>query len=369
MPAPDERRQFREERFAGRDVAGDRSGLDEGRALPVLAERLVVVEGEAGGERHRGGARVRPQPVVDAVDVAVRGPVGQELHQPLRQLDEEGLRIAAGGRGGGAGLVEDDEVDVARIVQLAAAELAQAEDDQAGPVLRRLRIRGPEPPGRHPLPEQRLDRPAHRGVREGRQGLGHRVEIPAAAEIGQRDQEGMFLPVGAQPPADLAEVGVRPAGRADRALPGDDVPAGRVRRLFQQGDEPVRRPGGRPPEEGRVVREAEEQVPARRRQETGRKGRRDLGEPGLRGVRIGEAEPGAQARAQRRGRSVPETGLVSHAASSLARRDGHRNRPGRPCPAPHAGTRGSWAGRILGYADPESGAAPPSVRSGNAFQS
>jgi hypothetical protein len=54
--APDERREFVQEGFARRDIAGTCAGLYHGRAFPVLAHRAVVVE--CGGQRdYRLGRR------------------------------------------------------------------------------------------------------------------------------------------------------------------------------------------------------------------------------------------------------------------------------------------------------------------------
>ena len=65
--APDERRELGEEALAEREVAGDGPRLDHRRALPVLAERLVIGEGagestsatgvDAGSGRRRRSTR------------------------------------------------------------------------------------------------------------------------------------------------------------------------------------------------------------------------------------------------------------------------------------------------------------------------
>ena len=65
--APDEGRHFGQETLAQRQIAGDRARLDEGRALPVLAECFVIMRGpprastagavEAGSGRRRRSTR------------------------------------------------------------------------------------------------------------------------------------------------------------------------------------------------------------------------------------------------------------------------------------------------------------------------
>ena len=58
--APDERREVGQEALAKLEVARRRTGFDQRRALPVLANRLVILIGAYGRERDRGRSRVRP---------------------------------------------------------------------------------------------------------------------------------------------------------------------------------------------------------------------------------------------------------------------------------------------------------------------
>ena len=176
--APDEGRQLREEPRACRAVSGDRPRLDEGRPLPILAERLVVVEGEVGGERDRGRAGIGPQPVVDAVDVALGGALLQELRDALRDLGEEGLALDGLVERRGGGVEEHDQIDVAGIVELAAAELAQAQDHEARAGLGLLGVGRVKFPRARGLKQERVGGGADRRVGEVRQGLRHGREVP-----------------------------------------------------------------------------------------------------------------------------------------------------------------------------------------------
>ena len=76
---PDERAEAVEKRLAGGDVAGDRARLDHRRALPILAEALVIGLGGQHRERQRRRAGVRSESEIGAEDVAIGGPL---LHQP-----------------------------------------------------------------------------------------------------------------------------------------------------------------------------------------------------------------------------------------------------------------------------------------------
>src|SRR5262249_53197929 len=53
--APNERREAGKKTLAGGDVARNGPRLDEGGALPVLADALVIVERGLGGDGERGG--------------------------------------------------------------------------------------------------------------------------------------------------------------------------------------------------------------------------------------------------------------------------------------------------------------------------
>ena len=114
-------------------VAGGGARLDHRLAFPGGGLALVVGEGgvERAGERAR--AAPGPEGEVDAERDALGGRVGQ-------------VGDHVGGRGLGAVAadliaMEQQEVDVARVVQLAAAELAERDD--------RVAVAGRRARGRH----------------------------------------------------------------------------------------------------------------------------------------------------------------------------------------------------------------------------
>ena len=120
VPAPDERHQRLEEGGAGRFVAGDHARLDQRRALPVLAVALVVELGGVAGQRQRVPRRVRSQAQIGAKDVAVLGLGLEQIDQPAREPDAERHRALRAAVGQAALVEQDDQVDVARVVELAA---------------------------------------------------------------------------------------------------------------------------------------------------------------------------------------------------------------------------------------------------------
>ena len=93
--APDIGLEAVEELLAQRDVAGDGARLDHRGAFPVLAHILVVDRGRLDRDGDLGGARIGPQPQVDAEDIAVLGHVLQQADQPLGEAHEEGRRLDA----------------------------------------------------------------------------------------------------------------------------------------------------------------------------------------------------------------------------------------------------------------------------------
>ena len=122
---------------AGRRRAEHDAGLAERLPFPELAAPFGEVAGE-GGERHgqRAALAGRPQPGVDFVQPAVRAEVARHADHALAELAEEvavggaAVRAALPAERVAAGLVQEDQIEIAVIVRLAAAELAEREHDQ-----------------------------------------------------------------------------------------------------------------------------------------------------------------------------------------------------------------------------------------------
>ena len=118
--------------LAEREVAGDGPDLDERLPLPGAAERVVV--GQRAGQRpgQRAAVAFRPQPQIDAVGQAAVG-VGRQ--QPHHLADDRAknsslpMLVIALAAGRAFLVVEEHQVDVAAVVQLLAAVLAEGEDD------------------------------------------------------------------------------------------------------------------------------------------------------------------------------------------------------------------------------------------------
>ena len=130
VAAPDEGLQEADEGCPRLRVAGDRAGLDHRRALPVLADAAVINFGRRHGNRQRRGAWVRPKPKVGSEDVAVLGPFIHNADKIACEPDESSREVVRLGRLHNSVVVQDDQVDVAGIVEFAPAKLAHAQHDQ-----------------------------------------------------------------------------------------------------------------------------------------------------------------------------------------------------------------------------------------------
>ena len=124
--APDIGNEPAQEFCAERQIAGDGPRLDHRGALPVLAHILVIDRRRLDRDGDLSRAGIRPEPQIDAEGIAVLGHVLEQHHQPLGDAHEEGRGIDSIGKPRRLRVVENDEIDIARIIELMGAELAHA---------------------------------------------------------------------------------------------------------------------------------------------------------------------------------------------------------------------------------------------------
>ena len=141
MLAPQERRQLGEEFLPRLAVAGDGARLDEGGALPVLACAFIIRERRLERDRRRGRGGVRPEAQVGAEHISLGRALAHDALKIVREAGEEALHAALAAIARALGVIKQDEIDVARIVELQGAELAEAEHDEAVPARRIARLR------------------------------------------------------------------------------------------------------------------------------------------------------------------------------------------------------------------------------------
>ena len=210
MLAPDVGREVGQEGLADGAVAGHRVGLDHGRAFPVLADALVVELGRLHRHGERRRARVGAQPEVGAEDVAVGRGLRHELHQHPRAAHEMPRQLLVVAERRRVAVVEQDEVDVARIVELAGAELAHAQHREGRGVGiaadGELSVAGE-------LQQDRIGEGAQAARGEGAERAGHLVERPHPGDVGDGDIER-------QAALELAQAGRHRGGRRARARGG-----------------------------------------------------------------------------------------------------------------------------------------------------
>ena len=162
--AVDPRGKLREQPLPQRLVAGHAAGLHPGLTLPRAAALIVILQHGIEAERRRSRRAVRPQPQVDAVGgTEVRG-VADQPHGLLHDTIEE-LLVRAGLRPlhTAVGRMDEHEVDVAGIVELAPAELAECDRRDRRPL-------AAGPTRYAPLPFHARNRRGHGGLHDA---VGH----------------------------------------------------------------------------------------------------------------------------------------------------------------------------------------------------
>jgi hypothetical protein len=187
--APQERPQPGQELRTRGNVAGDRPRLDHRRAFPVLAQAFVIGLGRQGRERQRRGAGIGPDPQVGAEDIAVGGTF---LHRPdqIPGQPHENLLHLFRAVALDALLVEHhDQVDVAGIVELAAAQLAHAENDEPAAVLRPVLVGKGDGAGGGGGAQQVAGGGVERQLGDLGERRRHLLERPLRRDIGQGDQQ------------------------------------------------------------------------------------------------------------------------------------------------------------------------------------
>ena len=188
--AEDEGHQLAQEILARGNVAGHGTGLDEGRPLPVLAAALVIQKPRLDRHRQRRRAGIGPKPEIGAEDIAVGGALLEDAHQAAHHPAVDFRPVDRVDKDAAFGIEEDDDVDVGGIVELVTAELAHADDDQAGSLARSLHILEDDLAALVAAQQQVIDGRGHRRV-----GKPAEVECGVAggedaAEIGQCHDKG-----------------------------------------------------------------------------------------------------------------------------------------------------------------------------------
>src|SRR5262245_57195286 len=121
---PDKGREFGKKTRAERNVASDGPCFDQSRPLPVLAKVLIVGVGSGQRDCDRRRARIGTKPQIDAQNIAVGRPFLKQSDKSLGDTDKERCGCNRAGNGRAIRIEKDNNIDVARIIELAGAKLS-----------------------------------------------------------------------------------------------------------------------------------------------------------------------------------------------------------------------------------------------------
>ena len=323
--APDEGDEAAQERPAGLQVARDRPRLDERRPLPVLAVALVVELGRVGRDRERVAGQVRAQPEVGAEHVAVGGLVLEQVDEGAGRPHRERHGALAAAVAEPLLVVEQDEVDIARVVELAGPVLAHRQDHEAAAGRGSRRVGDQQLAAAHGLAQQVVDDAADREVGEAGERRRHTLERPQAREVGEPDQQGDAAAGAAQ-----AERETRPVAGVEILDLGQQRPEAGLRPVPDEAPQHLRLRQQRLAEERAAAEEAV-QDRAPRRLPGGFLG-------GVPGLAAGQRLP------------APPTALDGGRVGGAGR--GEDDRLHRLGPSPDGGGRADWVSARGGSSEP-----------------
>jgi hypothetical protein len=201
---PHERAQMIEEALAERDIARGRAGADEGRALPRKRRRFIMRDRHVDRHGQRRGFGCRTQTQIDTQHIAVGGALLQQFDDPPRIAHRRLDRLFLPAVRQRCGIEQQDRIDVRRIIELAAALLAECERDHAG---------GGHV--RHTLADRGGDGAIERTIGEIAQRARDGFER-SPGQIGQRHRQRDRLPFPPQRARRIGIVGGRRFGPGER---------------------------------------------------------------------------------------------------------------------------------------------------------
>jgi len=130
-PPPDERIDRFKKITPQMPIAGGRTGADIGGLLPRQRARFIIADRRFDRQRHGTDFGRRPQPHVDPENIAVGIAAVECLDQLLADPPRRVARFFAAAHRNPLRIIDEDRVDIRRIVEFAAAMLAQTDDGKA----------------------------------------------------------------------------------------------------------------------------------------------------------------------------------------------------------------------------------------------
>ena len=189
MASPDERHEMFEEPSPSLDIARHGTRLDHRRTLPVLADAFVVAIGGRHREDDGGRARIGPQPQIGAEDITLGRALFHDTHELTGQADEHGLRVVASLTNDGLAVIEHYQVDIARVIELSSAELADPDDGEAAPPMGPFLVGEPDFSIPRGAKQQVIDRRPERVLGKIAQRAHDALERPSVRYICKPDEQ------------------------------------------------------------------------------------------------------------------------------------------------------------------------------------
>ncbi len=265
MLAPHIGLEHAQEGLTGPAVPRHDARLDERRTLPVLAVPLVVELGRVGREGERMAGDMRPEAQVGPEHVAVSGLLLEQIDERAGQACGQRHRRLRPPIGQTLLVEEDDEVDIARVVELARTVLAHAEHEDAARAHRIVAGLGRQLAAGDGVADEVPNGLPDHEIGELGERARHGLERPSLAEIGQRHVQ---RPAPPQPSQRRHEP--RPVGRLDGLGLAAQLGLGLVGPTLEEGTDDLGLGDRAVGEEGTATEEAVQQPPPSRLVEAAR---------------------------------------------------------------------------------------------------
>src|SRR5262249_880639 len=143
-----------------------------------------------GRDRGLRRAWIGAQAQVGTEDIAVCRALLHDVDEIAHKADEKTAGLHGFNKRCGFAVEEDNEIDVARIVQFIGTEFADAEDDQAAIALRMGGVARQEMPGFSRASKEEANGQADEKLSRLAQSACYLVHAPGAAQIGERNEKG-----------------------------------------------------------------------------------------------------------------------------------------------------------------------------------
>ena len=171
------------------NVAGRGARLDHGGALPVLPHAFIINGSCLQGDGNLCGAGIGAQAQVNAKAVAVFRDVLQNRDQPLGQAHKECGGLDAFRHRCGFRIIENNEIDIAGVIQFTGAVLAHGERHIAAVARWIFLVDTAKFSGARGIEKKPVDRGPQHGVGKARERRRHLVDGPDFSQIGEGNEK------------------------------------------------------------------------------------------------------------------------------------------------------------------------------------